>query len=121
LENFDAVGAWRDKAGDEPLDTSGEMPSGEKFNGFVELKRILQRRRNQFVRNMTEQMMIYALGRELDYYDDGEIQRITSDLERNGFKFSRMVMGIVESYPFQYRRNSDARGTEITDREGFKR
>jgi mono/diheme cytochrome c family protein len=121
LENFDAVGAWRDKAGDEPLDTSGELPSGEKFNGFVELKEILRRRRNQFVCNMTEQMMIYALGRELDYYDDGEIQKITSDLERNDYKFSRMVMGIVESYPFQYRRNSDARGTEISEKEGFKR
>jgi len=120
LENFDAVGAWRDKAGDEPLDTSGEMPSGEKFNGFVELKQILRRRQNQFVRNMTEQMMIYALGRELDYYDDGEIQKITSDLERNGYQFSRMVIGIVESYPFQYRRNSDARDAEITDREGSK-
>lgn len=108
LENFDAVGQWRDKVGDDPPDTSGELPTGEKFNGVVELKQILKRRKSRFVRNMTEQMMVYALGRELDYYDDGEIQRITAELERNDDRFSTLIMGIVRSYPFQYRRNSEA-------------
>ena len=108
LENFDAVGQWRVRSGEGAIDTSGQLPTGEKFNGVVELKQILHRSQDKFVRNMTEQMMIYALGRELDYYDDAEIQRITAELERNDYKFSTLILGIVESYPFQYRRNSDA-------------
>ena len=107
LDHYDAVGTWREKAGDRPLDTSGELPTGEKFNGVQELKAILLSRRGEFVRTMTEQMLTYALGRELDYHDDQPVEEIATAVERSGYRFSALVMGIVESYPFRHRRNTD--------------
>ena len=57
---------------------------------------------------MTEQMFIYALGRELDYYDDCPLRDATAALEKDEYRLSRMVLGVVQSYPFQHRRNADA-------------
>jgi len=105
LDNFDAIGAWRPTSPE--LDTSGELPSGEKFNGVDDLKKIVWARREQFTRNLVGQMLTYALGRELEYYDEGQITRIKNGLEKSGGKFSALVLGIVTSYPFQCRRNAE--------------
>jgi hypothetical protein len=105
LDNYNAVGVWREKLGDQPLDVSGELPTGEKLNGTGDLKQILLARKAEFVRNLTEQMLNYALGRELDYYDDCPIQDIAAQLRQNDYRFSSLVLGIVKSYPFQYRKD----------------
>ena len=104
LDNFDAIGAWRPTSAE--LDTSGVLPGGEKFSGVDELKKIVWARRDPFARNLVGQMLTYALGRELDYYDEGQITRIKASLDQGGGKFSALILGIVTSYPFQYRRNA---------------
>jgi hypothetical protein len=105
LDNFDAVGAWRPTTPD--LDTSGVLPEGEKFGGVDELKQIVWARRDQFTRNLIGQMLTYALGRELEYYDEVQIGQIQTRLNAQGGKFSELIVGVVSSYPFQYRRNAE--------------
>lgn len=105
LDNYDAIGTWRDNLGGQALDTSGELPTGQKFQGSSELKQMILQRQDEFLRNLTEQLTIYALGRELDYYDDCTVDRIQQDLKANGYRFSRLVNGIVQSFAFQHRRS----------------
>ena len=106
LDNYNAIGEWRPTSPD--LDTSGKLPGGEKFSGVDDLKKLVWARRDQFVRNAIGQMLTYALGRELDYYDEGQITRIKAVADKSGDKLSALVFGIVQSYPFQYRRNAEA-------------
>ena len=106
LDNYDAIGAWRDDFGGKPINTSGVLPTGEKFNGSIELKKIIFNHKDEFVRNMTEKMLSYALGRELDYFDDGPVQNVQTALEKNDYRFSVLVAGIATSFPFQNRRNA---------------
>ena len=109
LENYDAVGAWRESAGGEKIDATGQLPGGEKLVGAADLKAVLRKRRPEFVRNLTEQMLMYALARELQHFDEPAIREITAALEKNDHRFSTLVLEVVKSYPFQYRRNG--RGT----------
>jgi hypothetical protein len=105
LEHFDGIGAWREKDGTFPVDASGLLPSGEKFAGAEGLTRlILEKRRNQFVRCLAEKALIYALGRGLEYYDRCALDRITERVSRNHYRFSSLIMAVVESVPFQMRR-----------------
>lgn len=108
LENFNAVGAWRDSDGERAVDNSGTLPGGEKFTGFAGLKRVVHAHQDDFVRNIAGQMLVYALGRELDYYDDCAVKEVKEAMAGDGYKFSALVSGIVKSYPFQYRKTSDA-------------
>ncbi|HSJ03508.1 MAG TPA: DUF1592 domain-containing protein, partial [Verrucomicrobium sp.] len=103
MENFDGIGGWRDSTPEVKLDTDGTLPNGEKFNGVRELKQVIKGRQSQFIRNMVEQTLVYALGRELDYYDEGPIQAIEARLKAHEYRFSELILGVVESYPFQYR------------------
>ena len=102
LDNFDAVGTWRPSSPE--LDTTGVLPGGEKFSGSEELKKVIWARRDQFLRNVIGQLLAYALGRELDYYDEGQITRIKTAADQEGDRLSALVLGVVQSYPFQYRR-----------------
>lgn len=108
LDNYDAVGAWRESTPEKPLDTSGQLPTGEKFNGVSELKQILQKRQNEFVHNLVEQSLAYALGRELQDSDECAVREVQSALAANRHKFSELVLGVVKSHPFQHRKNSDS-------------
>lgn len=105
LDNFDAIGAWRPTTAD--LDTSGVLPGGEKIGGVDELKKVIWAKREQFSRNLVAQMLTYALGRELEYFDESQVSRIKASVDKNGGKFSALILGVVNSYPFQYRRNAD--------------
>jgi mono/diheme cytochrome c family protein len=105
LENFDAIGAWRESTPDAKLDTDGVLPTGEKFNGVRELRQVILKKQGEFLHNLVSQTLTYALGRELDYYDEGPIRSITAEMQKNGNKFSTLMLGIVNSYPFQYRKN----------------
>lgn len=110
MDNFDGSGVWRDDDHGKPLDIVGELPTGEKMDGFAGLKKVVLDRKDDFVRSMSEQMMIYALGRDLDYYDELPLRDVTSRLDKNNDRFSEMVLGIVESYPFLNRRSAQAAG-----------
>jgi hypothetical protein len=107
LENFDAVGRYREKHGGEPIDAGGELPGGEKFRGPQELRRVVLARQEPFVQHLTEQMLAYALGRKLEYHDQIEVERILGELKSHNNRFETLVQGIVASYPFRHRRNLD--------------
>lgn len=106
LENFDAIGRWRTKDGKFDVDPSGTLPSGESFNGPKEMIAVLANRKTQFGRCLTEKLMTFALGRGLEYYDRCAIDKVMSDLERDD-RFATVVLGIVQSAPFQKRRSID--------------
>src|SRR5262245_15408089 len=106
LENFDADATWRTKHGGEGgtlIDPSAELWDGTKVNGPVELRQALLHYSPAFVRNMTEKMMTYALGRGVEYFDMPVIRSIVRDADKNNNKFSSIILGIVKSAPFQMR------------------
>jgi hypothetical protein len=105
FENFDGVGAWRDKDGAFAIEASGELLSGETFNGATELTQILgKKKRDDFVRCLSEKLLTYALGRGVEHYDRCAIDTITREVARHGYRFSALVSEIVQSVPFQQRR-----------------
>ena len=104
LENYDAIGAWRDKEGAFPIDSSGTLPSGQSFQGPKALKAILRGRNQEFVHCLAEKMLTFALGRGLDYHDACAVDRIVAAMAGNENKFSTLILEIVRSDPFQKRR-----------------
>ncbi|MDQ6663115.1 MAG: DUF1592 domain-containing protein, partial [Acidobacteriota bacterium] len=108
LENFDAIGHWRARDGKFPIDASGVLPDGKTFNGPDELKAILKGDRAAFADCLTEKLLIYALGRGLERYDKPALKTISSRLPRNEYRFSTLVLEIVNSLPFQMRRGDRA-------------
>jgi hypothetical protein len=109
LENFNALGMYRDKERDQPIDAAGKLITGESFSNIHELKRILKdSRRRDFYDCLTEKFLTYALGRGPEYFDVEAIDRIAQQLERDQGRFSTLLMGIIESAPFQKRRTSAA-------------
>jgi hypothetical protein len=108
LDNFDAVGAWRTLGEDgSPIDATGVLADGARFNGPVDLRNALLSRPNVFVGTMTEKLMTYALGRGVEYYDMPAIRAIVHEAAHNDYRFSSLIMGVVKSTPFQMRRAQD--------------
>jgi len=106
LENFNALGMWRDKERGQPVDATGKLITGEPFEGVRDVKRILTTtRRADFYRCLTEKLLTYALGRGLEDYDVHTVDQIVESLEREQGRFSALLMGVIESAPFQKRRN----------------
>jgi mono/diheme cytochrome c family protein len=119
LENFNAMGMWRDKERNQPLDTAGTLITGEPFSGVRDLKRLLkQERRADFYRCLTEKLLTYAIGRGLEYSDAETVDQIAGRLEREQGRFSALLMGIIESAPFQKRRNGSAVAATAAGRPG---
>jgi uncharacterized protein DUF1592/uncharacterized protein DUF1588/uncharacterized protein DUF1585/uncharacterized protein DUF1595 len=109
LENFDAVGKWRDKDGNDPVDPSGKLATGESFAGAVELENILAtQRRDQFLDCIAEKMLTYALGRGIEPYDQPAVDQIIAGMKKDDLKFSSLIMEVVNSLPFQMRRGETA-------------
>jgi hypothetical protein len=104
LENFDAIGAWRDRDEGQPIDASGTLPDGRSFRGPGELRAVLTERAGDFRRCLAEKLMTYALGRGLTPADRCAVDRVVHDLRRGGDRFSSLVLAIVGSEPFQTRR-----------------
>lgn len=105
LENFNALGLFRDKERGQKVDTAGKLLSGEEFETVSDLKRILTTdRRLDFYRCLTEKMLTYALGRGPEYHDTEAIDGIVARLEREDGRLSALVLGLIESAPFQKRR-----------------
>ncbi len=101
MENFDAVGKWRTMDGDSPIDASGVLVDGSKLDGVKGMREALLRYSPQFVRVITEKLLIYALGRGTEYYDMPLIRSIDHEAEPNNYRFSSLVLGVVKSDAFQ--------------------
>ncbi len=101
LENFDAIGKWRVTDDGSPINPAGMLVDGTQIDGVKGLRDALLRNKAQFLRVITEKLMIYALGRGTEYYDMPEIRAIVHEAEKNNYKFSTLVLGIVKSDQFQ--------------------
>ena len=104
LENFDAVGGWRDAEGGTPVDSSAVLPDGTRFRGPAGLRAFLVDQPRQFVEAMTEKLLAYALGRRLEYYDRPTVRGIVLEAAAGDYRLSDIVLGIVRSPAFQMRR-----------------
>ena len=105
LENYDAIGRWRDKDGDSAIDASGKLPDGSEFVGPAGLtKLLLTDYRDDFVRTVTEKLLTYALGRGLEHYDQPAVRAIARQAARENYSMSALVTALVESTPFRMRR-----------------
>ena len=102
LENFDVIGGWRtvDELG-KPIDASGATASGTKIDGLTGLRALLLDQPEQFPRTVTEKLMAYALGRRLDYYDRPAVRKIVRDAAANNYRWTSIILGIVESPSFR--------------------
>ncbi|MEO8257900.1 MAG: DUF1592 domain-containing protein [Acidobacteriota bacterium] len=103
MENFNAVGGWRLRDNGSPIDASGQFLDGAKLNGVAGLRQVLVDRPDIFVGTLTEKLLTYALGRGLDYYDMPAVRKIVKDSAGRDYRFSSLVLGIVNSAPFQKR------------------
>jgi mono/diheme cytochrome c family protein len=109
LENFDGLGAWRtvDEAG-KPIDATATMPSGVMVQGLPGLRAMLLGQREQFVGTVTEKLMAYALGRQVEYYDRPTVRQIVRDAAAHEYRWSSLILGIVKSPAFLMRRSQAA-------------
>jgi hypothetical protein len=103
MENFDAVGRWRSQEGGAKVDATGVLPDGTKFSGPAELRAVLMKNKHPFAETLTEKLLTYALGRGLDLNDRCIVEEVAQDAAANGYRFSRIVTGIVTSDPFRKR------------------
>jgi hypothetical protein len=105
LENFNALGGWRDTEAGQPIDSAGVLITGEKFANVRELKRVMvTERKADIYRCLTEKVFAYALGRSVEYYDVHTIDQITGQLFREGGRMSVLLLGVIESAAFQKQR-----------------
>jgi Protein of unknown function (DUF1592)/Protein of unknown function (DUF1588)/Protein of unknown function (DUF1587)/Protein of unknown function (DUF1585)/Protein of unknown function (DUF1595)/Planctomycete cytochrome C len=109
LENFDAVGAWRTKDGEFPINAVGTLPDGRSFTGPQGLKSILKAQPDAFTECLTRKMLIYALGRGLETSDDVPVKEIVRKVAADNYRISSLILGIVNSQPFQKRRGDSSR------------
>ncbi len=106
MENFDAIGRWRGRADDwSPIDARGSIPGGGGFEGMAGLRGAVLARPHVFAGTVTEKLLTYALGRGLDHNDGPAVRRIVRGAAGDDYRFSSLVLGIVESIPFQMRRS----------------
>lgn len=110
LEQYDPIGAWREKDGKSPVDASAALSDGTSFKGAADFKKLLAtKRRDDFVRCLAEKMLTYALGRKLEYYDAPAVREIVRATSQDGYRFSRLVLEVVKSYTFLHRRTGEVK------------
>ena len=108
LENYDAIGRWRETDGDNPIDASGSLPGGVVFAGPTELKQVFKTElRDAFVRTVVEKLLTYALGRGLEYYDRPVVRSIAREAARSEYRLADLVVSVAKSMPFQMRRRPE--------------
>jgi hypothetical protein len=107
LENYDALGRWRTLDAGKPIDASGQLPDGTELNGPVALKDVLLESREAFVRSFAKNLLIYALGRGLEEVDECVIRDMVAAAKAEEDRFSAIVLALVNSRPFLYRRNPE--------------
>ncbi len=106
LENYDAIGRWRASDGKFPIDASGALPNGAKFESPAQLRQALSADPRQFTRAITEKLLTYALGRGVERYDNRTVQQITARVAQQNYRITALIEAIVESLPFQQRRGN---------------
>jgi hypothetical protein len=116
LENFNAIGAWRDRDGDSTIDASGVLVDGTKMAGPEDLTAALMSKSDLYVTNVVEKLMTYALGRAVDYHDMPAVRAVVKQAQRDDLKFSALIQGVVQSVPFRYRTKAAANAS-LTARE----
>ena len=104
LENFDALGQWRMTDNGKPIDANTVLLDGTKINGPVQLRELLLSQKEQFAKAVTKKLLIYALGRNVEYYDGPAIRRIVRNAAAENYRWSSLISGVIESTPFQMRR-----------------
>ena len=104
LENYDAIGKWRLEFADQPIDASGLLPDGNTFDGPDGLRDLLLERPNDLVGTITEKLLRFALGRSLEYYDMPQVRGIVRKAAEDDYRWSSVILGVIESTPFQMRR-----------------
>lgn len=119
LENFDAVGQWRDidRFARTKIDSSGVLPDGSHVSGPDDLRKALLANPEQFVQTMTEKLMTYATGRTIEAHDMPAIRAIVREAARDNYRFSSLVLNIVRSAPFQMRKlpKNDTLTTQLAE------
>jgi hypothetical protein len=109
LENFDAIGRWRDQDDTGgPIDAAGELPGGKRFTSPKELKAIIAARRDDLARNLTQKLLAYALCRQLEGYDEIVVDHLLETIAKDGYRMQTLITEIVTSYPFTNRRIKDS-------------
>jgi len=103
LENFDVLGRWRSRDGDQWVDASGTLPSGESFRGPVELKALLLKRKDKIMRHLVRKMTGYAFGRALNKFDECTIIETMKALQADDYRASILIEAIATSFPFRHR------------------
>jgi hypothetical protein len=107
MDNFDVTGKWRIRENGIPLDTRGQLYDGTPVSNPDELRNALLKRPTPLVRTFTENLMAYALGRRVEYFDKPTVRAIARDAELNGFKMSSFILGVVRSPAFQMRKEQE--------------
>ncbi len=105
LENFDAIGKWRTTDDGAPIDSSGTLPDGSKFQGAAEMRKAMLNRPELIVNAISEKLLTYALGRQLEYYDAPSVRKIIREAGASQYRWSSIILGIAKSTPFQMRRS----------------
>jgi hypothetical protein len=103
MEHFDALGKWRDQDSFKPIDATGLLPDGTKFEGTAGLRQLLLDHSDEFISTVSEKLLMYAIGRNLQYYDAPTVRVISREASRNGNTFAAFAVGVVKSTPFQMR------------------
>jgi hypothetical protein len=104
FENFNAIGQWRDAEVDgQPVDPSGALPGAGEFRGIDGLEDALLGRPELFATTLTENLLTFALGRGVESYDAPAVRKIVRDAQKDGYRFSSLILGVVKSVPFQMR------------------
>ena len=107
LENFDAIGAYRTKDGNLPIDAAGTLPNGTEINGVGDLKRVIKG--DRFVRNISEKLLVYGLGRGLERYDKRAVEGIIAKAKASDYRIGSLITAIVTSDPFLKRKTAEPR------------
>jgi hypothetical protein len=105
LENFDAIGRWRQTDAGLAINATGSLDGRSEFTGVSGLEQALLSRPELFVRTLTEKLLTFGLGRGIEYYDAPAVRQIVRDARKHYYRFSRLILGIVDSIPFQMRKS----------------
>jgi mono/diheme cytochrome c family protein len=116
LENYDALGVWRNTDAGKAVDASGELPDGTRFAGPAQLKKLLLERKGLFLRNLTNRMLGYALGRGLNRRDSCVVNDILAQVEAGNFSAQTLIQSVVLSMPFRYQAGTIAAPAQVSSK-----
>lgn len=115
LENYDWFGRYRTRYGRRKIDARGQLPDGTDFDGLVGLKKVLlEKRQDDLIRQVTSKMLSYALGRQLEYYDEPAVRSIVAAVKKDGGRIQTLIREIIHSHPFRYRKRQTGNPSPAT-------